>query len=99
MRAEHARLGVETTMRSDRIARSATEFRSSWLIDQRHSARPERKALEKTQQGGPTMGSSSPGARLRFVLDQFKGGNVRRFRNAGHKTPCRVDREARPPAR
>ena len=31
------------------------------------------KALEKTQQGGPRMGSSSTRARLRFVLDQFKG--------------------------
>jgi hypothetical protein len=59
MRGENARLGVETTMRRDRIARSATESRSSWLIDQRPSARPDRKALEKTKQGGPTMGSGS----------------------------------------
>jgi len=59
MRDENARLGVETTMRRDRIARSATESRSSWLIDQRPSARPDRKALEKSKQGGPTMGNSS----------------------------------------
>src|SRR5437660_10651953 len=59
MRDENARLGVETTMRSDRIARSATESQSNWLIDQRHSARPDRKALEKAQQGGPRIGSSS----------------------------------------
>jgi putative transposase len=38
---------------------SATESQSNWLIDHRHSARPDRKALEKAQQGGPTMGSSS----------------------------------------
>jgi putative transposase len=56
MRDENARLGVETTMRSDRTARSATESQSNWLIDQRHSARPDRKALEKAQQGGPTIG-------------------------------------------
>src|SRR6266516_1940353 len=61
MRGENARLGVETTMRSDRIARSATEPRSNWLIDQRHPARRNRKALEKVQQGGPRIGSSSAG--------------------------------------
>src|ERR1700739_1187690 len=59
MRDESARLGVETTMRRDRIVRSATESRSNWLIDQWHSARPDRNALEKTWLGGPRMGSSS----------------------------------------
>src|ERR1700740_2466649 len=66
MRDENARLGVETTMRRDRIVRSATESRSNWLIDQWHSARPDRNALEKTWLGGPRMGSSSqcPGKNL-----------------------------------
>ena len=41
MRDENARLGVETTMRSDRIARSATESQLNWLIDQRHSDIPK----------------------------------------------------------
>src|SRR6516225_584411 len=59
MRGEHARLGVETTTRSDHIARSATKPRSSSSTDQRHSARPDRSWLEKAQHSGPRIGSSS----------------------------------------
>jgi hypothetical protein len=54
-------------------SRSATASRSSWLIDQRPSARSDRKALEKTKQGGPAMGSSSPIARLQSPLDKTSG--------------------------
>src|SRR6516165_2703306 len=59
MRGENARLGVETTTRSDHIARSATKPRSSSSTDQRHSARPDRSWLEKAQHSGPRIGSSS----------------------------------------
>jgi len=40
MRDENAMLCVATTMSSDRVARSAIESQSTWLIDQWHSARP-----------------------------------------------------------
>src|SRR4029077_21151033 len=59
MRAENARLGVETTMKNDLTARSATYPRSRSSNDQRQSARADREWLEKCQQGGPRMGSSS----------------------------------------
>jgi hypothetical protein len=54
---ENARLGVETTTRSDHIARQTTKPRSSSSIDQRYSARPDRDAL--VQRRGPTIGGKS----------------------------------------
>src|SRR5215471_2978192 len=59
MRAENARLGVETTTKNDLTARSAIKPRSRLSTDQRQSARPDHEMLEKYQQGGPRMGSSS----------------------------------------
>src|SRR4029077_5288771 len=59
MRAENARLGVETTTKNDLTARSATYPRSRSSNDQRQSARADREWLGKSQQGGPRMGSSS----------------------------------------
>src|SRR5262245_1219423 len=59
MRVENARLGVETTTRKGLTARSATKPRSSSSIAQWRTARPERTALEKVQQAGPRLGSSS----------------------------------------
>src|SRR5262249_47942918 len=56
MRDENARLGVETTTRSDLTARSATKPRSSGSISQWHAARTDRNWLEKASrpvQGGP----------------------------------------------
>src|ERR1700739_1929943 len=82
MRDENARLGVETTMRRDRIVRSATESRSNWLIDQWHSARPDRNALEKTWLGGPRMGSSST-ALEKTWLGGPRMGSSSEWRGAG----------------
>src|SRR5215831_12169239 len=79
MRAENARLGVETTTRSDLTARSATKPRSSLLIGQWHTARVDRNWLEKAQQPGPRMGSSPEGSRLKLTL-------VRRIRAGHHGT-------------
>src|SRR6516165_11474141 len=73
MRGENARLGVETTTRRDRTARSAIKSRSTLSIDQWRTARPERNRLEKIQLGGPRMGSSSQTPRLKFRLDKKKG--------------------------
>src|SRR5262249_58866152 len=94
MRAENARLGVETTTRSDLTARSATKPRSSLSIDQRHTARPDRNRLEKIQLPGPRMGSSSSGARLQSVLDQFKGATSFSTENQEYveQHPITVDR-------
>jgi putative transposase len=55
---QNARLGVETTTRSDHTARSATKSRSNSSTDQRHSARPDRATLEKAQHGGPGLGAA-----------------------------------------
>src|SRR6516165_3611088 len=68
MRGENARLGVETTTRRDRTARSAIKSRSTLSIDQWRTARPERNWLEKIQLGGPRMGSSSPSNVNRFPI-------------------------------
>src|SRR6516165_7439105 len=73
MRGENARLGVETTTRSDHIARSATKPRSSSSTDQRHSARPDRSWLEKAQHSGPRIGSSSRPMRGYLVMAEKKG--------------------------
>src|SRR3546814_2733096 len=58
-RCENARLGVGTTTRYDRTARSKTNhrYRSCW--HQRHMARPTVSTPEGCQQGGPETGSSS----------------------------------------
>jgi hypothetical protein len=63
-------VGAEIPRCSDPLA----ESRSS--NDQRQSARPDREWLEKCQQGGPRIGSSSEGRHLKLKL-------VRRIR-AGH---------------
>ena len=63
-------VGAENPRCSDLLA----ESRSS--NDQRQSARPDREWLEKCQQGGPRIGSSSEGRHLKLKL-------VRRIK-AGH---------------
>jgi hypothetical protein len=73
MRVENAKLGVETTMKNDLTARSATKPVSRSFNGQAQSARPERCALEKVLQSGPRMGSSSSTARLQFNPDKTAG--------------------------
>ena len=66
MRAENARLGVETTMRSDLTARSAIKPRSRWSNDQRQPARPDRRHAGKMPAGSsrrlPTPTASRRGS-------------------------------------
>src|ERR1700759_4421557 len=73
MRVENARLGVETTMRNDLTARSATKPRSRSFNGQGLSARPDRCRLEKVRQPGPRMGSSSRGDGLYSFLGELAG--------------------------
>jgi hypothetical protein len=67
MRSKNARLGIETTIRSDLIARSATNLQSSQSIGQGHTARPDRNVLEKASDVAQAVQ-----VRVQFTLDQFK---------------------------
>src|SRR3546814_9614216 len=80
-RCENARLGVGTTTRYDRTARSRTNhrYRSCW--HQRHMARPDVCTLEGCQQGGPETGSSSEAIEYLGMFWTILG--------------CRLDRKSR----
>ena len=53
------KLGVETTTRYDRTARSETNHRYRLCWRQRQMARPDVSALESRQQSAPETGNSS----------------------------------------
>src|SRR6516162_9948145 len=73
MRGENARLGVETTTRGDRTARSAIKSRSTLSIDQWRTARPERNRLEKSNWVVQGWGAVHSTPRLKFRLDKKRG--------------------------
>jgi hypothetical protein len=77
-KCEAWRRDVETTTRSDHIAPSATKSRLSLSTDQRHSARPDRNALENAQQH-PTIGGGSTGR-----PSQARRGPEKRGRSHAH---------------
>src|SRR5262245_26064807 len=99
MRDENARLGVETITRSDLTARSATKPRSSSSIGQWHAARTDPNWLEKGQQAGPRMGSSSNWLEKGQQAGPRMGSSsssILVFLGAAHGTGCRLQRKTAP---
>lgn len=81
-RPENARLGVETTTKYDRKARSAIDrrYRSSW--HQRHKARRDVRTLETCQQGGPETGAAQQSPRLKSEIPWRVTRHLERMQNS-----------------